>query len=426
MRRRVLVSIVLLGCCTSAADAAVVRVHDGIVEFRAGPGEFNVVVVGRRSSGVTVADLQSGVRAGRGCIALSAQEAHCETGGRARARVSLADGDDLFVVDGTMEVRAALGDGNDDAEVRRGTLIADGGAGFDEIAGGPGADVLRGGDGADEVRGGDGADLLRGGAGEDELLGGPGADRLHGGDADDVLDGGAGGDLLDGGGGRDRTSYAGRRAGVVVTIGSGADDGEAGEGDDVRDSTEVVVGSDGDDRITAGAVRALLDGGGGDDHVSGGPGDDRLDGGDGDDVLAGGSGNDRLVGGTQASSDDLDCGDGDDIALRDDDEAPRACERVLTPITRAQLQFQISGGPKAFVQGTWVRTAGSAKVVAVRVVARNFPRPTVPIAVVVRDGSGHVVKRFRRSVAPNRLVTIRAVRVPSSARRATARVVTSG
>jgi hypothetical protein len=62
----------------------------------------------------------------------------------------------------------------------------------------------------------------------------------------------------------------------------------------------VVLGGAGNDDISVAdtlKVRALLDGGEGDDRLSGGPGNDRLVGGTGNDLLDGGPGRDRLIGG---------------------------------------------------------------------------------------------------------------------------------
>lgn len=76
-------------------------------------------------------------------------------------------------------------------------------------------------------------------------------------------------DRLDGGAGIDTLSYANHRSGVTVTLAGGADDGSAGERDDVV-AVEQVSGSP--------AADALF-GGPGPDRLGGGDGGDRLDGG---------------------------------------------------------------------------------------------------------------------------------------------------
>ena len=65
-------------------------------------------------------------------------------------------------------------------------------------------------------------------------------------------------------------------------------------------STEVINGSDGDDRLVGTVSNDTIKAGAGDDFIKGGPGDDQLHGGDGDDVLIGGIGFDRFFGGPGA------------------------------------------------------------------------------------------------------------------------------
>ena len=75
------------------------------------------------------------------------------------------------------------------------TLIANGGAGDDDLSGTGGDDLLTG---------GAGDDVLTGRFGEDRLVGGSGDDRLVGQADKDVLLGGKGRDTADGGTGRDQ------------------------------------------------------------------------------------------------------------------------------------------------------------------------------------------------------------------------------
>jgi len=157
--------------------------------------------------------------------------------------------------------------------------------------------------------------------------GGPGADDLDLGIGQFVADGGPGPDVI-----RARTvTYAGRTAPVSVTDDGFANDGEAGEGDDVRAAVVNadlgvkvqfhVIGGRADDHLTG----DIVEGGGGDDRIEtlwhaeggdgndvlsvvpggsivwaeliGGPGDDRITGGVGDDFLTGGPGADVVRGG---------------------------------------------------------------------------------------------------------------------------------
>ena len=110
-----------------------------------------------------------------------------------------------------------------------------------------------------------------GGTGNDRLTGGDGDDDLYGDQGEDLLNGGASltdGDSYSGGAGRDTVTYASRVGAVTVTVGAGADDGAAGEQDDVGADVEVVTGGQGDDAFTGWA---------GPQTFYGGPGDDTFD-----------------------------------------------------------------------------------------------------------------------------------------------------
>ncbi len=154
---------------------------------------------------------------------------------------------------------AALGDLDDRADVRRALGTVDGG---------PGDDVVLGGQ---SVTGGLGADVLT---------------------TDGTLDGGPGPDVLRSAtGGRGTVLYGDRVAPVTVRPGTGADDGEVGEGDDVGAGIRGAVGGAGDDRLVPGdGPGGTLEGGAGNDLLVGATGDDALSGQAGDDTIRGGAG----------------------------------------------------------------------------------------------------------------------------------------
>ena len=129
------------------------------------------------------------------------------------------------------------------------------------------------------------------------LMGGDGNDTITGGPGDDVLIGDAGADTLTGGDGRDTADYSARTAPVSVSPNGTADDGEAGEKDNVGNDVEVLAGGAGDDELAGNDGDNVLLGNGGNDILGGGTGNDQLDGGPGDDTLAGGAGADSLTGG---------------------------------------------------------------------------------------------------------------------------------
>lgn len=204
------------------------------------------------------------------------------------------------------------------------------------IAGTAGDDVLHGTSGPDVICGLAGKDKLYGRAGDDVLVGGGGGDLLDGGGDDDVLDGengpdtligGDGADVFDGGVGVDAVSYAALSGDVTVTIGTGADDGLAGEHDDVRNTNEHVVTGAGNDTVIGSPHRDALSGGAGNDRVHGGGGRDSLTGGPGDDTLDGGT---RGIG----EPDSLSCGTGTDSYNFDVVDTVTACETRLNPPTR--------------------------------------------------------------------------------------------
>jgi Ca2+-binding RTX toxin-like protein len=197
------------------------------------------------------------------------------------------------------------------------------------------------------VDGEDGADELEISAGcESEglvcnllLRGGPGNDTLTAVNAFALLDGGAGGDSMEGRGGR--VDYRARANPVVVDGDGVADDGEAGEGDNVSSNVDVVLGGSAGDTFTdvveaagrggndtfisTGAEGMFCHGGSGNDVLiggvhadfcSGGPGDDELNGRGGADDLGGGRGADTIRGG--AGRDFLSGGSGDDLLIGGD------------------------------------------------------------------------------------------------------------
>jgi Ca2+-binding RTX toxin-like protein len=133
----------------------------------------------------------------------------------------------------------------------------------------------------------------------EHLIGGTGDDtfKLSGvGAVDGAVNGGAGTNVLD---------YSGfGTAGVSVDLGTGTataiGSGLAG----MVSNIGIVVGSAGNDTLTAGAGNAVLIGGDGNDTLSGGAGRDLLIGGSGADVVYGGDGDDILIGGNSYYDED--------------------------------------------------------------------------------------------------------------------------
>jgi Ca2+-binding RTX toxin-like protein len=255
---------------------------------------------------------------------------------------TLHGGPDADNLNGGTENDALFGDGG--ADVIRGDAGNDGlhgGTEDDNLDGGTGADTMNGDAGTDMVTyesrftaitadiGGAGDDgdatdgpagsrdniqddveTLRGGSLTDTLRGNGSANRLEGGGQNDTLDGRGGPDQLVGGGGVDSADYSTRSNPVTVTIGSGANDGENGEGDDVGADVEIVTGGAGNDTLTGSGLGDGLNGGPGTDTLNGGGGTDTLNGGTEDDTENGDAGSDTLNG--DAGADTLNGGDDND------------------------------------------------------------------------------------------------------------------
>ncbi|MFF0110755.1 calcium-binding protein [Streptomyces hirsutus] len=144
------------------------------------------------------------------------------------------------------------------------------------------------------LNGGAGDDTINAGAGRglNHLWGGRGNDTLNGSPNTDWLDGGTGADILNGGAGTDRATYSERAARVVVDLDNVADDGVAGEHDNVKADVEEIVGGSENDILTGSNRANRLYGLNGNDVLNGLGGPDVLDGGAGADLLDGGYGND--------------------------------------------------------------------------------------------------------------------------------------
>lgn len=193
-----------------------------------------------------------------------------------------AGGDDTILMDGHWGAAAHGGDGNDSI-----SIASDGGT--ESVArfyGDAGNDTLLSQQGDDYLAGGTGNDYMSSGKGRDYFdesapgeTGANGADTIIGGPLPDVV------------------SYANRVDSVNVSLDDNANDGEAGEGDNVGSDVETVIGGNGSDTLTGSNNEEILNGGAGDDHLYGGGGADDLSGGPGDDDLHGGPANDKLGGG---------------------------------------------------------------------------------------------------------------------------------
>jgi Ca2+-binding RTX toxin-like protein len=146
-----------------------------------------------------------------------------------------------------------------------------------------------------------GNDVLTGGSGTDQFFPGVGNDRAIGNGGNDIFNADLpfdGSDDFTGGAGVDTAAYNTRAAALTITLDGVANDGFAGEGDNVRADLENVFGGSGADNITGNASANEFRLGNGADTVRGLGGDDLLsatDGVAGNDTVNGGAGTDRCL-----------------------------------------------------------------------------------------------------------------------------------
>ena len=198
------------------------------------------------------------------------------------------------------------GAGNDTLRGHGGPDELVGGSESDALTGDTGQDTLRGGEGADDLAGGAEGDDLDGEGGNDELAGDAGDDELAGGTGNDRFEEGAGRDDIAGGAGVDHVTYQLESYDTTaITLDDAANDGDAGEQNNVRSDVEDVTTANGGSTtsVTGSAVRNVLTALADRNTVSGGAGNDLIvttcypnciDGGD---VVDGGPGADEITGG---------------------------------------------------------------------------------------------------------------------------------
>ncbi|MBL7260236.1 calcium-binding protein [Paractinoplanes lichenicola] len=334
----------------AATNGLATVVGTGIVQYQAGKGRSNGVVLTRSGTTVTIDD-RTTITPGKGCKAVDATTVRCSASRLSWVRVYLYDGNDIVINKTDLP------------------LSADGGTGADKITGGPWADILKGGGGSDaiwgmggndqidagydndRVSGGDGNDKINDGPGTDVVLGGNGKDEFLGGAGNDTYDGGPGGDAFIpsqptgaqvkadadrfvGGPDQDVVTYAAYRTGVRIDAdGVTGDDGLTGERDTIGADIEVLVGSQGADWMGGTARDDTFNGVQGNDTIYGYGGNDTIDGDQGADKLYGGDGDDVLYGTDDDfdADDRLEAGAGADTCYVTSGDVTVDCERRVGP-----------------------------------------------------------------------------------------------
>jgi Ca2+-binding RTX toxin-like protein len=298
-----------------------------ILYVTAAPGERNEIVVTESGGALRVTD-SSPVTVGGSCDAQPDGSAVCQ-GSQQRPLT---------------ELRVDAGDLDDSVRIEFGRVYLSGGDGKDTLAViGLATVVFAGGSGDDRMTGGVGLDFFREGSGAN------GSDVMMGGSPPD-----SSGSFAN----TDKVSYADRVNPVHADLEGDADDGEAGEHDQIGADVESIRGGAGADLLAGTAGPNSLDAGLGADRVLAGAGPDYVSGRGGDDVLYGGLGNDRVFGGPgrdrmrpgkgldaifggagndilwtlDGRGENIECGGGWDRILPDPfSDTRKQCERVLRP-----------------------------------------------------------------------------------------------
>jgi hypothetical protein len=353
-RRALLAAVVGVALVPASAQAGTASlstaVPGGLVTYVAAEGETNNVSVFVSNGKLVIADAAP-VTASSSCTLNAFGDAECPVNARMvnvllrdrndtivyraphQASVSTEGGDDVILggirqTDTGRTIQPVFYFGNagrdtisyaaTDRGVRVDTEDSPGGARTED--GRPGIDLESVGRDVEKIIGSNFGDVLFGSAGDDNITGGPGNDELGGGAGDDFFFEGQGGpsgaDSIHGADGLDRVSYAGRTAGVNVSLDNLRNDGEPGEADDVRSNVENITAGGGDDFLTGSSAANDLQGFGGVDTMFGLGGNDTLQLGSRSDFAFAGAGNDVILAG-DGERDHLDCGDNSDTANRD-------------------------------------------------------------------------------------------------------------
>jgi hypothetical protein len=164
-------------------------------------------------------------------------------------------------------------------------------------------------------------------------------------------------------------NYSGRTLPVNVTAGfRGADDGEAGEGDDVgsRGSMLIDGGQAGDTLSTFGSAIAnsgfSLFGNGGNDRLEGGEAGESMTGGPGSDTFIANGGND-FISANDGVGDIVGCGLGTDSAQLDSQDGFVSCEnRTVGKLQLSPAAITAKAGKPAKVRVSWRHPQGWRKL----------------------------------------------------------------
>jgi Ca2+-binding RTX toxin-like protein len=215
----------VLAFCAAPADAlASTLVKSGAtVTYSGQVGEGNNVTVVVDGSNFRFTEAADGTpvtiqpTSVNGCFSVGSNTATCPTSGVTRIVFN-------------------LNDQNDSADASSITIAV-------TLNGQAGNDTLTAGSGSDTIDGGTENDTMTGNGGNDTFASSLGTDTATGGAGDDLFSMGSsadGADAFTGGAGIDTADYSLRSANLTITVGAGANDGAAGEADNLSDLIETV------------------------------------------------------------------------------------------------------------------------------------------------------------------------------------------
>lgn len=325
------IALAVAGAGTAqAAPPGSVWIQGNGLQVLSPAGQANYVSMSQVGAQIYVRDTVGTLAGQFPCVGIDAHTVRCPAAPVAYFIVDTGDGNDRIVNRVARTGRIVAGAGNDyvdDGPGNQGVLL---GTGNDSAQVGIGRDTVSGGTGIDTVAysaraaavslrldgsandgqageqdniftdvenglGGNGADVLVGSNLNNSLRGLGGNDLIFGQGGQDYIDGGTGADQQFGGTGVDTASYLGRAAALQVRIDNVANDGQAGEGDNVRTDVENLYGGNANDLLVGSAGNNRLNGVGGNDSLHGLGGNDVLLGDAGSDFGFGSVGVDGCV-----------------------------------------------------------------------------------------------------------------------------------
>jgi hypothetical protein len=440
----------------AAHAATTVELSGGTLTYRADTEKTNTVAVRDLAGAVEVRDLRGVTARGAVCVNVDPLTVRCGVG--------------------TQRLQAFLGDRNDSITVRASfPAVVDGGSGDDAYIGAFGPERTRvrfiggvGRDAADYVNSDRGVRLSNDGVANDgrsafdqddiggdveHLTGSRFGDEItaQGGESEfcchQVINGGRGDDVLRDAGGTSKSFQMGRTADgadtiiagagsstldysqrtqpVTVTVNDGgADDGEAGERDEVFGSHEFIFGGSAGDTLRAPAnstAKHELFGSEGDDTLEGADGPDNLNPGPGADTVLANGGNDLVFAG-DLSSDVVACGTGIDAAVLDSNDGFSSCENRHVGVLRLTPGVQrADAGETARMKLSWRHPDGwkQLKTIQLRLSQQGMPVGEITIRPqaerITADGAIQLVGKRTRLTSKGKTVTARlAVRLDPS------------